>query len=53
LQKDEGLRRPQSYGTYVETGQKLVDVVERMDWAEAIGFDPREAIRRLAKVGKK
>jgi transcriptional regulator with XRE-family HTH domain len=44
------LRRPQSYVTYVETGQKIVDVIELLAWADAIGFDPREAIKRLAKV---
>jgi hypothetical protein len=38
--------------SYVETGQKLVEVVELMEWAEAIGFDPREAIKRLAKIRK-
>ncbi len=27
------LRRSQSYVTYVETGQKIVDVVELMEWA--------------------
>jgi transcriptional regulator with XRE-family HTH domain len=47
------LRRSQSYVSYVETGQKLVDVVELMEWAEAIGFDAREAIKRLAKVPRR
>ena len=47
------LRRSQSYVTYVETGQKLVDVVELMEWAEALGFDPADAIKRLAKVPRK
>jgi transcriptional regulator with XRE-family HTH domain len=47
------LRRSQSYVSYVETGQKLVDVVELMEWAEAIGFDAREAIKRLARVPRK
>jgi transcriptional regulator with XRE-family HTH domain len=47
------LRRSQSYVTYVETGQKLVDVVELMQWAEAIGFDARDAIKRLAKTPEK
>ena len=47
------LRRSQSYVTYVETGQKLVEVVELMEWAEALGFDAQEAIRRLAKVPRK
>jgi transcriptional regulator with XRE-family HTH domain len=46
------LRRPQSYVTYVETGQKIVDVIELLAWADAIGFDPHEAIKRLAKVGR-
>jgi transcriptional regulator with XRE-family HTH domain len=44
------LRRPQSYVTYVETGQKIVDVIELLEWADAIGFDPREALKRLAKL---
>ena len=34
----------------VETGQKIVSVVELMEWAEAIGFDAREAIKRLQKL---
>ena len=46
------LGRSQSYVSYVETGQKLIDVVELMEWADAIGFDPREAIKRLAKIPK-
>jgi hypothetical protein len=32
------LKRRQDYVSYVETGQKLVEVVELMEWAEAIGF---------------
>jgi transcriptional regulator with XRE-family HTH domain len=47
------LRRSQSYVSYVETGQKLVDVVELMEWAEAIGFDARDAIKRLSKFPRK
>jgi transcriptional regulator with XRE-family HTH domain len=47
------LRRSQSYISYVETGQKLVDVVELMEWAEAIGFDARDAIKRLSKFPRK
>jgi transcriptional regulator with XRE-family HTH domain len=30
------LKRRQDYVSYVETGQKLVEVVELMEWAEAI-----------------
>ena len=47
------LHRTQSYVTYVETGQKHVAFVELMEWAEAIGFDPQEAIKRLAKYPRK
>jgi transcriptional regulator with XRE-family HTH domain len=47
------LRRSQSYVTYVETGQKLIDVVEMMEWAEAIGFDARDAIKHLARTARK
>ena len=46
------LKRRQDYISYVETGQKLVEVVELMEWAEAIGFDPRAAIKVLAKIRK-
>ena len=46
------LKRRQDYVSYVETGQKRLEVVELMEWAEAIGFDPREAIKLLAKIRK-
>ncbi|MEA2838640.1 MAG: hypothetical protein QOD89_3190 [Bradyrhizobium sp.] len=46
------LKRKQDYISYVETGQKLVEVVELMEWAEAIGFDARDAIKALAKIRK-
>jgi transcriptional regulator with XRE-family HTH domain len=46
------LKRRQDYVSYVETGQKLVEVVELMEWAEALGFDPRDAIKALAKIRK-
>lgn len=46
------LKRRQDYISYVETGQKLLEVVELMEWAEAIGFDPRDAIKELAKIRK-
>jgi hypothetical protein len=31
-------------------GQRRIDVVELLDFADAIGFDPRDAIRRLRAV---
>lgn len=36
----------------IETGEKRVTVVELVEIAEALGFDPAAAIRRLAKVGR-
>jgi transcriptional regulator with XRE-family HTH domain len=47
------LKRGQDYISDVETGQKVVGVVELMEWAEAIGFDARDAIKRLSKAPKK
>jgi transcriptional regulator with XRE-family HTH domain len=46
------LKRRQDYISYVETGQKLVEVVELMQWAEAIGFDARDAIKAMSKIRK-
>jgi transcriptional regulator with XRE-family HTH domain len=43
------LGRYQSYITNIETGQRRIDVVELIDLANAIGFDPREAITALIK----
>jgi transcriptional regulator with XRE-family HTH domain len=47
------LKRGQDYVSYVETGRKVVDFVEFLEWAEAIGFDGREAIRQISKVPKR
>jgi transcriptional regulator with XRE-family HTH domain len=44
------LGRYQSFVATLESGQRRIDVVEFLDLAEAIGFDPREAIRRLART---
>jgi transcriptional regulator with XRE-family HTH domain len=41
------LKRWQSFVATVESGQRRIDVVELLDFAKAIGFDPREAIKRL------
>jgi transcriptional regulator with XRE-family HTH domain len=43
------LKRNQSYVTNLERGQKAVEVVELIEWAEAIGFDPADAVKRIAK----
>jgi hypothetical protein len=37
----------------VETGQKILGVIELMEWADAIGFDARDAIKSLYKTAKK
>jgi transcriptional regulator with XRE-family HTH domain len=46
------LKRGQDYVSDIETGQKVVSVVELMEWADAIGFDARDAIRRLYRFAK-
>ncbi|MCK1543480.1 helix-turn-helix transcriptional regulator [Bradyrhizobium sp. 160] len=40
------LKRYQSFVASVETGQRKLDVVQLIAFAEAIGFDTREAIKR-------
>ena len=47
------LGRHQSYVSYVENGLKVIGVVELMEWADAIGFDPRHALKHLFAVPKK
>jgi transcriptional regulator with XRE-family HTH domain len=44
------LGRYQSYVANVETGQKRLDVVEFIAFANAIGFDPAAAIGKIASV---
>jgi hypothetical protein len=44
------LGRSQSYVSHIEIGQKHVALIELIEWAEAIGFDPEEAITEIAKI---
>jgi transcriptional regulator with XRE-family HTH domain len=44
------LGRSQSYVSHIEIGQKRIALIELIDWAEAIGFDPEEAITKIAKI---
>jgi len=44
------LRRYQSFVATIESGQRRIDVVEFLDIADAIGFDPRDAIKRLRAI---
>jgi hypothetical protein len=46
------LKRGQDYISTFETGQKIVNVIDLVEWAEAIGFGLREAIMRLGKVSR-
>lgn len=43
----EKLGRHQSFIATVESGQRRIDVVELLDLATAIGFDARDAVKRL------
>ncbi len=44
------LGRYQSFVATVESGQRRIDVVEFLDFATAIGFDARDAIKKLMSV---
>lgn len=41
------LERPQSFVADVERGQRRVDVVELLNFADVLGFDPGEFIGQL------
>jgi transcriptional regulator with XRE-family HTH domain len=51
-QKDlaKKLKRGQDYVSDVDAGEKIVGVVELIEWAEAVGFDARSAIKALQKL---
>jgi transcriptional regulator with XRE-family HTH domain len=36
-----------TYVTYIERGQRRVDVIEFLELADALGFDPAEAIKHI------
>lgn len=44
------LKRYQSFVATVEGGQRKIDVVELLAFAQAIGFDPRDAIKRMMQT---
>lgn len=46
------IRRYQSFVATFERGQKRIDAVELVEIAEAIGFDPKEAIKVIARTKK-
>jgi transcriptional regulator with XRE-family HTH domain len=41
------LRRPQSYVSKYERGDRRLDVIEFVEVAQAIGFDPNEFLKKL------
>lgn len=43
----ERLDRYQSFVATVESGQRRIDVVDLLQFAEAIGFDAKDAVDRL------
>jgi transcriptional regulator with XRE-family HTH domain len=46
------LGQHQSFVARLESGQRRIDVVELLDIAEAIDFDPREAVRRVLAANR-
>jgi transcriptional regulator with XRE-family HTH domain len=44
------LKRYQSFVATFERGQKRIDAVELIEIAEAIGFDPKEAIKVMVRA---
>lgn len=44
------LSRTQSYVSNIEIGQKRIALIELVEWAEALGFDPEEAITKISKI---
>ena len=46
------LRRYQSFVATVESGQRRIDVIEFLDFANAIGFKPDPVIRKISLVSE-
>jgi transcriptional regulator with XRE-family HTH domain len=44
------IRRSQSYVATIETGQRRIDVVELVELAAALGFDPTAALRLVKSI---
>ena len=42
----------QSFVARLESGQRRIDVVELIELAEILGFDPVEAIGQLRRIGE-
>ncbi|GEP06689.1 transcriptional regulator [Methylobacterium oxalidis] len=48
----ERLGRHQPFVSDIESGQRRVDLIELLDLAEAIGFDPRDLVTALLETPK-
>ena len=46
------LRRPQTFVSKIERGLRRVDLLEFLEIARTIGFDPHELIAKLNSKGK-
>jgi HTH-type transcriptional regulator/antitoxin HipB len=49
----EALDRYQSVVAAIESGGRRVDVIEFLELAEVIGFDPHEIIREVVAISRK
>lgn len=45
------LKKPQSYISKIERGERGMDIVEFVEIAGAIGFDPVNFLREFIKIG--
>ena len=48
----KALGRHQPFVSNLESGQRRLDVVELLDLADAIGFDPAQLLQELRRVPK-
>ena len=44
------LQRPQSYVAKIETGERRLDVVEFVEWFQALNADPKAAVSAISEV---
>jgi hypothetical protein len=50
LFQNKKLGQYQSFVARAESGQRRIDVVELLQWAEALDFDPKTAIKHLESI---
>lgn len=41
------LKRSNNFVSYVETGERMLDVLEFIDYADALGVDPKKLLAKL------